>query len=83
MCKEKHTFVYDSHLKLLHELKCCGALIDNKSDATIFVLEDNDIKTKFYLKHALNISLVDCALWNISTEQPHVNKKMLSIIYIY
>ena len=41
-CSTKHSFVYDSHFKPLHQTKFCGVLIDNKADAPIFVLEDKD-----------------------------------------
>ena len=41
-CCTKHAFVYDSHLKPLHQTKCFGFLIDNRSDAPICVLEDKD-----------------------------------------
>ena len=49
----KHAFVYDSHIKPLHQSKCCRDLIDNISDAPICVLEDKDIKTNKKLIHAL------------------------------
>ena len=52
-CNTKHTSVYDSHFKLLHQSKFCVVLIDNIVDAPIFVLEDNDIDTELNLKHAL------------------------------
>ena len=52
-CKTKHAFFYDSHFKTLYQSKCCGDIIDNRADATIFVLEDNDIHTKLNLRHAL------------------------------
>ena len=45
--------VYDSHFKPLHQSKCCGDLIDNRDDAPILVLEDNDKDTKLNLRHAL------------------------------
>ena len=41
-CWTKHAFVYDSNFKPLHQSKGCGALIDNRSDAPICVLEDKD-----------------------------------------
>ena len=43
MCNTKHAFVYDSYLKPLHNPNCCGALIDNRTETPIFVLDDNDI----------------------------------------
>ena len=49
----KHTFVYDSHFKPLHQQKFCGVIIDNRADAPICVLEDRDTKTKGKLRHAL------------------------------
>ena len=48
--KTEHTFVFKSHFKPLHEPKCCGDLIDNRADATIFVLDDNDREYKHNLK---------------------------------
>ena len=39
---KKHSFVYGSHYKPLHQTECCGALIDNRSDATICVLENKE-----------------------------------------
>ena len=47
-CWTKHAFVYDSYFKTLHQSKCCGDLIDNISDASICVLEDNEIETKTF-----------------------------------
>ena len=38
----KHAFFYDSHYKPLHRTECCGALIDNRADAPICVLENKD-----------------------------------------
>ena len=49
----KHAFVYDSHYKPLHKTECCGVLIDNRADAPIFVLEDNDRASKRDLHLAL------------------------------
>ena len=54
-CKTKHAFVYDSHFKPLHQSKYYGALIYNRSDAPICVLEDHYKETKIDLKHALKI----------------------------
>ena len=39
--KTKHAFVFDSHFKYFHQSRCCGALIDNISDARICFFEDN------------------------------------------
>ena len=52
-CWTKHEFVYDSHFKPLHQTKCCGVIIYNRSDAPICVLEDKDRDTKLNLRHAL------------------------------
>ena len=41
-CKKKHAFVYESHFKPSHQSKCFGDLIDNRDNAPICVLEDND-----------------------------------------
>ena len=49
----KHAFIYNSHYKLLHKTECCGVLIDNRADAPISVLEDNDRASKRYLDSAL------------------------------
>ena len=38
-CRKKHAFVYDSHFKTFHQSKCYGAIIDNRYDAPICVLE--------------------------------------------
>ena len=46
-------FFYDSNFKPLHQPKCCGVLIDNRADAPICVLEDNDIEAKNKLRHSL------------------------------
>ena len=51
-CKTKHVFFY-SNFKPFHQSKCYVALIDNRADATIFVLEDREIETKINLRHAL------------------------------
>ena len=52
-CWGKHAFIYDSHFKPLHQLKCCGTLIDNRDDAPICVLEDKDRATNKKSRHAL------------------------------
>ena len=49
----KHEFVYDSRFKPLHQTKCCGVLIDNRSNAPICVLKDKDIETKKILRYTL------------------------------
>ena len=53
MCKTIHAFIYDINFIPLHQSKCCEALIDNRVDVPIFVLEDKDTETKLNLKHAL------------------------------
>ena len=50
---EKHSFIYDSYFKPLHQSKCCGALIDNADDAPIFGLEDKDKEKKLNLIYDL------------------------------
>ena len=52
-CWTKHTFVYDSHFKPLHQSKCGGVLIDNRAYEPICVLEDKYILKKKNLRHAL------------------------------
>ena len=52
-CWKKHAFFYEIHFKPLHQTKCCGVLIDNRSDAPICVLEDKDRESKKIFKHAL------------------------------
>ena len=49
----KKWIFYDSHLKPSHQLKYCADLIDNISDAPIFVLEDKDRDTRRNVRHAL------------------------------
>ena len=51
-CKTKHVFFY-SNFKPFHQSKYYGAIIDNRADAPIFVLEDNDRETKLNFKYAL------------------------------
>ena len=45
-------------LQTFASIKMCGSIIDNRSDATIFVMEDNDRKMKINLKHDLKIFFV-------------------------
>ena len=52
-CKKKHAFVYDSQFKPSHQSNLVGALIDNRYDAPICVLEDKERDTNLNLKHAL------------------------------
>ena len=52
-CSTKYAFVYDSNFKPLHQSKCYGALIDNRSDAPIFVLEDKYREKNINLRYAL------------------------------
>ena len=40
--KTKHVSVYDSYLKPLHQPKCWGDLIHNRTGSHICVLDDND-----------------------------------------
>ena len=40
--KIKPAFAIDIHFKPLHQSKCCGDLIENRTDASICVLEYND-----------------------------------------
>ena len=42
MCKKNHEFVYDSHFKPFHQLKCCWNLIDNRADAPNVFLTEYD-----------------------------------------
>ena len=39
-CMTKHAFYFYSHFRTFHQSKCFGALIDNRADAPICVLED-------------------------------------------
>ena len=64
-CWTKHVFVYDSQFKTLHQSKCCGALIYNRADAPIFVLEDKDREEISILDMTLNNSLLVCDMWNM------------------
>ena len=52
-CWTRYAFFYESHFKPLHQTKCCGVLINNRSDAPIFVLEDKERESKKKLDHAL------------------------------
>ena len=61
-CKIKHVFFYDSHFKPLHQQIFCWYIIDNISDAPIYVLEDIYIQTNINLKHSLKLSLANGAL---------------------
>ena len=40
----QHKFVYDSHFSTKEKSECCGAIIDNRSYAPIFVLEEKTEK---------------------------------------
>ena len=60
MCNTRHAFVYDSHVKPLHQWKCCGDLIDNRSDEHFCVLEKKGIQKMLKLRHALKFVLQDC-----------------------
>ena len=51
----KHSFVYYSHFKPLHQPKCCGDFIDNRADLHICVLGDNYRETRLNLKFSLEI----------------------------
>ena len=53
MCKTKHAFVFDSHFKPVNQSNCYGAIIDNRYDAPIWVLEDKERETKLNLICAL------------------------------
>ena len=55
-----HTFVYDSHSKLFRAEFFCGTLIDNRQDAQIWVLDENERKPKQDLKQALK----DLIVWS-------------------
>ena len=55
MRKEKHAFVYDSHFKPYHQQIFFWDIIDNRTDAPIFVLNDNDKGNELNLKNALKI----------------------------
>ena len=42
LCKKKYAFVYNSNLKPLHQPKCCGCVLDNREDAPICVVDENE-----------------------------------------
>ena len=67
-CWTKHAFVYDSNYKSLHETECYGVLIDNRSDAPIFVLEDKDKESKKNWIMPLKNYLVGSSMWKMYTE---------------
>ena len=48
-----NSFVYDSRYSQLEKSECCGAIIDNISYASIFVLEVKDITRKTTLNNVL------------------------------
>ena len=48
-----HSFFYDSYFTQLEKSECCGAIIDNISYASIFVLEVKDITRKTTLNNVL------------------------------
>ena len=47
----KKALVYDSHFSTKEKSKCCGEIIDNRSYAPIYVLEEKDRKIKAALKN--------------------------------
>ena len=49
------TFVIktDSHFKTLHQSKCFGDLIDNRSNAPIYVVEDKEREKHLNLRYEL------------------------------
>ena len=67
ICVRQTYIFYDSHFKPLNQLKCCGDLIDNRSNEPICVLAYKKIYNKIKLIHALKEKLEDCLLCNIST----------------
>ena len=52
-CMKKHAFIFDSHLKPLHQSNCCGDIIDNRADEPIFVLEDKEREININFRYAL------------------------------
>ena len=52
-CWTKHAFFNDSHFKPLHQSKFCGAIIDNRADKPICILEDKDREININLIYAL------------------------------
>ena len=51
--KTKQTFVYDSQSKTFHQPKCCEDIVDNRSDAPICVMDDNERESIQKLKKLL------------------------------
>ena len=49
----QHEFVYDSHFSKKDKSELCGAIIDNRSYAPIFVLEEKYRKIKGALENML------------------------------
>ena len=49
----QHAFVHDSHFSTKDNSKCCGAIIDNRTYAPIFVLEGKDRLNKDTLNNML------------------------------
>ena len=57
LCFEKvsqHAFFYDSNFSTKENSKCCGTIIDNRSYATICVLEEKCIKIKAAMHNMLS-----------------------------
>ena len=48
---KSHAFIYDSHFSQLERSECCGAIIDNRSYAPIYVLYERDRKTQSTLNN--------------------------------
>ena len=49
----QHAFVYDSYFSKKVKSACCGAIIDNRAYAPIYVLEEKYRETKDTLKNML------------------------------
>ena len=48
-----HSFIYDKHFKIIGKKWFCVYLIDNRSNASIYVLNDGNIVSRKKLKFAL------------------------------
>ena len=64
----KNAFVYDIHYKTLHQTKCCGVLIYNRSDAPIFVWRTKTENQRNNWITPLKSSMVGSAMLKLYTK---------------
>ena len=66
--------------KVNYGVYICGALIDNKNNSHIYVLDENDRQSKGKFKSALKFSLVVTFFWHFSTELHPMTRYVVYII---